>query len=228
MRIGSILLAGGTSSRMGGRSKTLLPLLGKPVLLYGFELLQSIEAIEELVVVGDEENLRLLPEGCLTASPGLRRQDSVMNGFQKLSKNLDYILIHDAARPLTVREDVLKLLSVGETTYAAALASPVRNSLKKIYDPSPYPLVHETVAREDLWEVYTPQMVRYDLFATALSRSKEEGWEVTDDIALLEKLGDFPATLVPVSFPNIKITYPEDITYVTALLTHQIQAYSCL
>ncbi len=218
MKIGCILLAGGLSTRMGqmgGCPKTLLPLFGKPAILYSFEILSTLPAISEIVVVGDKAHEALLPPETKTALPGKERQDSVYNGFLKLSSDLDYILIHDGARPLLQKKDLIELLTIGKTQPAAALASPVRNTLKKKGSTS-----LSTIDRTDLWEVHTPQMVRRDLLSIGLKKAREEGWEVTDDLALIERLG-FSPTLVPSSFPNIKLTYPEDIAHVSALL--QIQ-----
>lgn len=209
MRLGIILLAGGRGVRMGMPiPKTFLPLLGKPAILYSYDLLVPFG---EIVVVSPKEYRGLMPHARF-ADPGVRRQDSVKNGLDLL--DVDVVLVHDGARPLVKKQDVERLIQEGKNYPAAALASPLRNTLKRVGEGRE---VLGTPSREGLWEVHTPQMVRSDLLKYALEQALHEDVTVTDDLSLVEWLGYKPI-LVQTSFPNIKLTYPEDVSHVEALL----------
>ena len=206
MKIALILLAGGQSTRMGGPiPKTFLTIKGRPLIRYSFDLLTPL--FPKTIVVAPKPYHHLFPSHTQFAEPGLRRQDSVKNGFQDL-QDFHYILIHDGARPLIKKEDVQNLIEKGLHHPAAALAAPVKNTLKRTRKG-----ITETIDRTDLWETYTPQLIRSDL----LKQGLELNIPVTDELTLVEALGHNPL-LVPCIFPNIKLTYPSDLPLIEALL----------
>ncbi|MBM3192402.1 MAG: hypothetical protein FJZ63_07125 [Chlamydiae bacterium] len=244
MKIALILLAGGHSTRMGGPvPKTFITVKGRPIIRYSFDLLSPM--FPRTIVVAHKAYHHLFPFNTQFAEPGPRRQDSVHNGFQMLP-GFDFILIHDGARPLLKKEDIERLINLGKTAPAAALASPVKNTLKRVsyHRPSMAEICYSkdasqintacldpavngkdygksviqgdtlsTVDRTNLFEVYTPQLIRSDLLKKGLALNIT----VTDDLSFAEALGYTPL-LVPCSFPNIKLTYPSDLPLIEALL----------
>lgn len=199
-----ILLAGGSGTRMSSDiPKTFLPLRGKPVILHSFELFLSMKEINEIVVVCPKERRSIFPEKTLFALPGEKRQDSVQNGALKTSGEI--LLIHDGARPLITREDVLKLLEEGMSTKAAALGAPTKNTIKQVSDNKH---VEKTLDRTILYEMYTPQLLAREVYEEGYQATK--GTSLTDDVALAEYI-NHPVKIVIGCASNIKITYPIDL-----------------
>lgn len=211
-RISAILLAGGIGSRMNQAvPKPFIPLIDKPIALHSFELLASHPAISEIIVVcGDAHHTRfprLAHPVVKFAKPGFRRQDSVFNGLVLISEKADLVCIHDSARPLLFRSDLQNVLSEAEKCGAAALAVPVKQTIKQV-DLDGF--VTETLDRSFLWEAQTPQVIKPDLLKQGFRIAHEKDMTVTDDISLVELLGH-PVKLVQGSYQNLKITTPEDL-----------------
>jgi len=183
--------------------KTFLPLRGKPVILHSFDLFLSMKEIDEIIVVCPKEHQSIFPAGTLFAPPGEKRQDSVQNGVLKTSG--DVLLIHDGSRPLIRKEDVLKLLEEGMSTKAAALASPIKNTIKQV---SANKHVEKTLDRSVLYEMYTPQLLAREVYEKGYQAAK--GVPLTDDVALAECI-NHPVKIVIGCASNIKITYPIDL-----------------
>lgn len=162
-----------------------------------------MKEIEEIVVVCPKSYHSYFPSKTLFATPGKERQNSVESGFKKTTG--DIILIHDGARPLITKEDVLKLLKEGIPTGAATLGSPIKNTIKQVDQNS---LVEKTLDRSLLCEMYTPQLLKRELLEKGLIAAKEK--TVTDDVALAELI-DHPVKIVMGSPHNIKITHPIDL-----------------
>jgi 2-C-methyl-D-erythritol 4-phosphate cytidylyltransferase len=195
--------------------KQFLSLCGKPVALYSFDLLRSLEIIDELIVVCEAKYYPLFP-GARFAPPGARRQDSVKNGLQALSARTDLVCIHDSARPFVTRESCLNLIAAGLAVGAAALAVPVVNTIKEA-DSLGY--VKRTLDRATLWELHTPQIALLHLLQRGFSLADAQGLTVTDDAALVELTGH-PVKLVQDAHSNCKLTVPEDWEAAERLLAH--------
>lgn len=215
MNISLILLAGGLSTRMKGEiPKTFLEIKNKPLIHYSLETFNSLGCFKEIVVVCLDEYRSYFPKEILITKPGNRRQDSVKNGLLALKSDADLIMIHDGARPLVKKNDLLRLLELGKDKPGSALAMPVKNSLKKVSKENE---ITESLSRENLWEVYTPQLIQKDLLLKGFAFAEKNNLTVTDDLSLIEALGYTPL-LVPSSFPNIKLTCPSDLFILEALL----------
>ncbi|TXI41176.1 MAG: 2-C-methyl-D-erythritol 4-phosphate cytidylyltransferase [Nitrosomonas sp.] len=214
-RIAVILLAGGVGSRMGGAlPKQYLPLLGKPIARHSFELFASLPEIDQMIVVCHHDFHHYfagIPASF--AEPGLRRQDSVYNGLQKVSEDCDLVCIHDSARPFIAKDKVIKVSEAARDYGAAVLAVPVKFTVKQSGEDN---LVAATLDRSTLWEIQTPQVVRTSLLRQAFQHAIENDLAVTDDVSLVEAMGH-PVKIVEGDYSNIKITTPEDLLFAASL-----------
>lgn len=208
-----ILLAAGTSSRMGGIDKLWEDLDGMPVIAYSLRTLASSPDVQAVVIVapaGRHAALRsfaaVLPVPVQCVEGGARRQDSVAAGLAA-EPNAAWYLVHDGARPLASIELCARVLAAAREHGAAIPALPVTDTIKRVDGAS---LVTETLARDELRAVQTPQAFAGPLLRRAHERARASGVDATDDAALIEALGEAVAT-VPGEPTNLKITTPDDL-----------------
>jgi len=216
--VSAILLAGGTGSRMQmAKPKQLIELFGKPLLQHSLELFISMQEIKEIIVVlAAPYRAPFSHFDCKFAIPGARRQDSVANGFAQIADNAECVIVHDAARPLICKEQVLQLIDEGKKSGAATLAVPVKATIKQT---DPEQLVTQTLDRSCLWEIQTPQFLKKELLQQGLAHAEKKELTVTDDVSLAENLGH-PVKLVMGAYNNLKITTKEDLPLAEALSNH--------
>jgi 2-C-methyl-D-erythritol 4-phosphate cytidylyltransferase len=154
----------------------------------------------------------------ITAHGGKERSHSVRNGLAALSGHAgpdDWVLVHDAARPCVLRQDVDRLLErVQAHRVGGLLAAPAADTLKRAGEDKD---VLETVDRSHLWRALTPQMFRYKALCNALDHAQEHGRSPTDEAQALEWMGERPL-IVEGSTTNIKITSADDLVIAVALL----------
>ncbi len=213
-----IFLAGGSGTRMKAAiPKQYLLVHTKPLALYSFEVFLSLPEIEEIVVVCDQEYESLFSaypiSGRITfASPGIRRQDSVYNGLQKLSiaNENGLVCIHDSARPLIDAALVRRVVLAAEHWDAAVAGVPVKSTIK-VCDSAQF--VINTPDRSHLWEMQTPQVINKKLLREGFNQALEKKLTITDDVSLVELIGK-PVKVVEGSYSNIKVTTPEDLILV--------------
>lgn len=218
-RISVIILAGGTGSRMKEKlPKQLLFLCGKRILHYSVELFLSFQDIQQVIVVLDSDYHQHCPFPVQFAEPGLKRQNSVANGLKKVSQDTEYVLVHDAARPLVKKNDIEQLLLAGKMHGAASLAVPIKTTIKQIKTDE---FVAKTLNRDLIWEIQTPQMLKKSLLQEGLEKVFSENLEATDDVTVAELLLH-PVKLVRGSYTNLKITVPEDLLTAEAFLTNNV------
>ena len=217
-RTAAIIVAAGSSQRMKGVDKLLASLRGRPLAGYSIEAFARHPAIDELVVVASDQNLDQVRtiaadiggDRATVVPGGRRRRDSVLAGLLAAG-DCDLVVVHDAARPLVDADMIDAVLDGARELGAALCAVPVSDTVKRA---DPIGRVSSTVTREGLWLAQTPQAFRAGL----LRRAHESiDIDVTDDAALIELVGE-PVKLVMGSNRNIKVTLPEDIALVEALL----------
>jgi 2-C-methyl-D-erythritol 4-phosphate cytidylyltransferase len=206
------------------RPKQYLELAGASVLEHALRPLLADSRISGIVVVlapGDEFWPTLpiaTTRRVQTAVGGKLRQESVLNGLLTLDRQadkLDWILVHDGARPCLDARGLDSLLTtLQDDQVGGLLAVPLSDTLKRA-DAS---LRSEaTLDRNGLWCAQTPQMFRYQLLRGALSRALDQRVSVTDEAQAVEALGHRPR-LVEGSPHNIKITHRQDLVLAEALL----------
>ena len=220
-RCTAVVAAAGSSRRMG-TDKLLMPLGEVPVLIRTLRALDNSEDIDEIVVVTRQDLIvpvsQLIKDAALgkvskVVVGGETRTASVLNGVREASPESDLIAIHDGARPRVtgriIRQAVLKAGERG----AAAPAVPVKDTLKRAVDG----VVVETPDRAQLFAVQTPQVFEHGLILGALEKAVEDGAELTDDCAAVERIG-MPVCLTEGSYENLKLTTPEDIAVAESIL----------
>lgn len=218
-----IITAGGSGTRLGGSPKQLRELCGKPCILYSLLAFQACKDIDEIIVVvkdGQEDEIeRLCKENGITKLKavvlgGFSRQESVCNGFMQISSKSKIVAIHDAARPLILPSQISLLLEEANRYGAATAAKKCADTMKRADDKG---MITETVPREDLYAVQTPQVFKADLYRVALALSKRDGFLVTDDCSLAENAG-FSVKLCELDGPNFKLTTQDDLITITSIL----------
>ena len=130
---------------------------------------------------------------------------------------ISFVLVHDAARPCVLLEDISRLIETASSSDGGLLAIPVHDTLKRADDDG---RVVDTQPRDTYWRALTPQMFRYrDLF-TRLESASAQGIAVTDEARAMEALGHHPR-LIEGSQSNIKVTMPEDFAMAEFILSRQ-------
>ncbi|MBL9086600.1 MAG: 2-C-methyl-D-erythritol 4-phosphate cytidylyltransferase [Planctomycetia bacterium] len=221
---GLVLTAAGSSRRFGGdTSKVLLLLGGVPVVARAAAAFRAALGTLPTVLTAradDLEALRALARrdpalaGAVVVEGGATRQESVARGVASLPPGLDVVLVHDAARPLVTPDLVRRVADAAARDGAAAPALPVRDSVHRA-DPSGR--LVETLDREALRTVQTPQAARAALLRRALDLAEQRGTVATDEVALLVAAG-IPVTAVAGDPDNVKLTVPADLTFARNVL----------
>ncbi len=220
-RCSAIVVAAGKGSRMQSEmKKQFLPLLGMPVLSHTLEAIEKSDFIEEIILVVSEEDI-LTAKDIVAASDlekvskivagGKNRAESVSKGLAEVSDSADVVLIHDGVRPCISETLVEECIRNAKEHGASALGVKPKNTIKRINKNG---FIEETVDREELVEIQTPQC-----FQTELIKKAYEDFDssVTDDCALVEKLG-VKIHITEGSYANIKLTTREDLLMLTALI----------
>jgi 2-C-methyl-D-erythritol 4-phosphate cytidylyltransferase / 2-C-methyl-D-erythritol 2,4-cyclodiphosphate synthase len=225
-KVVAVVPAAGLGRRMGSRQpKQFLPLSGRPLLVRTLELLEAAEAVDQVVLVcppGGEEQAweqYVRPYGlgkvARVVPGGKERQDSVAAGVSVAAQlGAAWVLVHDAARPLSDPELFGRVLAGAQESGAAIAALPVSDTVKRCGGDG---VVQATLDREHLWLVQTPQAFRLDLLQEALALAAQDGFYATDEAGLIERMGG-QVKLVKGSRDNLKITTPGDLVLAEAIL----------
>lgn len=187
-----VLLMAGKGSRMKqDKNKILLPLGKKLVYQYSLDLFLSL-GCEVIVVLSNEDKdiiVNKLPNNVKYTLGGNTRQESVYNGLSMCSG--EYVLIHDAARPFISKSIIESIINTYKLDEATLLYHKVKDTIKKINDNK-----LSTLKRSELIAAATPQCAPLNIIKDAYLKAKNDNYEATDDISLIEKY-----------YPNLKINY---------------------
>ena len=213
-KIGVLIPAAGSGTRMGGLRKQFRELGGLPILhqtIAVFEEHPSVDAIVVAAPVDEVENLRRMLRAAgiaklLNVVPGgASRQDSVASALAALPPSVEVVLVHDAVRPFLPPDRVTHVIEAVFERGAAALAVPLSDTLRR----GRTDVFEDAVERTDLYRMQTPQGFRRDWFEEAHRKAQAEGYQETDDVALVQRLGH-SVSIVEGTSTNIKITTPAD------------------
>lgn len=213
-----IVVAAGKSERFKDLhyKKPFAPLSGKAVWLYSAErFLQRPDVKQFLLVVSPEDRDEFMQRfganvaimGVELVNGGEERSDSVKAALAHVRPDIEYIAIHDAARPCLVDEWVDRVFDEAEKSGAAILANPVTSTLKRSTNGRS---IGDTVPRDALWEAQTPQVFRRDLLLKAYAQLGKVN--ATDDAQVVESFGH-NVSLVSNSRMNLKITTKDDLRW---------------
>ena len=233
MKCAAVILAGGSGKRMGLKiPKQYMELGGKPVLFYSLNAFSEAEFIDEIVIVADEEHMEDVQSGIVdlygfhkvstVVKGGKERYHSVARGLEALSRDTDYVFIHDGARPFVSSYTIERCLHYVKKHRAAVAAVKSKDTVKIADDDS---MIVSTPDRSRVWQVQTPQTFEYLLIRDAYrkliddeDRLKAAGISVTDDTMVAKMYADIDARLVESSYNNIKLTTPEDMESAEGIL----------
>ncbi len=202
-----------------GFDKLSAPLNGKPVLQRSVEAFLAAESIETIVVVCSEDRFKLLDgldfnKPVARADGGKERQDSVANGMAAIVGDFKHVAVHDGARPLVTPSDINRCVSAAEKDGAASLARRITETVKRSDSED---FSKESVSRENLWCMETPQIFKASLLRKAYDKVNEDKLDVTDEVSALETIS-VRTRFIESKFPNLKITTPADLALANALL----------
>lgn len=223
----AIIVAAGSSRRMGF-DKLVADLAGRPVLAHSLRAFELCADVDHIVVVAaaerKDEFQQLARDNdisklALVVAGGAERCESVCNGVQEVMKTVadaEIILVHDGARPLVSPEAISRCIIAAQKSGAASLARRVTDTLKRADDLS---VVTESVERENLWRMETPQAFAADLLLKASRAALNDSVVVTDEVSAVQRYEPSQAIhLVENTSPNAKITLAGDLAMVETLL----------
>lgn len=229
MKFWLVVPAAGIGSRMqADRPKQYLQAAGKSILEHTLSVFLGHPQLQRIVLPlaahdhwWPQSELAGHPQ-IVTVTGGRERADSVLAGLRALPElgaaADDWVLVHDAARPLLQRQDLQFLLdSLQDDPVGGLLACQAKDTLK-LADAQGRVL--RTLAREMIWHALTPQMFRLQMLTDALAAALQEGLCITDEASAMESRGLAPR-LVAGRSDNIKITRPEDMQLLRSTATTQ-------
>ena len=217
----AVVVAAGSSTRMG-MEKLMLPLDETPVIVYTLRAVQAAPSVGEIILVTREDLIVPMSQLCQdyaiskvtkVVRGGASRTQSVRLGTLEVSGDAQVIAIHDGARPFVSAEVIERAVAQAMETGAAAPAVPVKDTIKVAHDG----VVESTPDRACLFAVQTPQVFESSLIKAALQKALDDGLELTDDCAAVERLG-MKVALTRGDERNIKLTTPEDLAVAQAIL----------
>lgn len=214
-RTAAILLAAGSSKRMQGAvtDKVLAPLGGRPLFAHSAAaFMESGVADLYVVTTRDQRQLTALsayaPTPAIFVRGGRERQDSVAAALEALPADIEYVFIHDCARPFVRPEQLVALHKIVRREDAVALARRVTDTIKRHSGEGRL----KTLDRANLWAMETPQVFNRELITRAYARVLGRDASITDDASAVELL-NHPVALLENPYPNPKLTTPADLSY---------------
>jgi 2-C-methyl-D-erythritol 4-phosphate cytidylyltransferase len=223
MKVAVIIPAAGVGKRFPGKiAKQFLEIHGKPLISWTVNRFLNLDSLSTGVLVvhkdeiehtrqlfADDQNFKKKFE---IIAGGDHRQDSVFNGLNQLPEDTDIVLVHDGVRPLVSQEIIMESIRVAAGNGACITAVPMKDTVKRVRENQ----VVETIPREQVWQVQTPQTFRYKILYQVHQQARQMKYYATDEAALLEWLGT-PVSVIRGDYRNIKITTREDLIMIESL-----------
>lgn len=209
-----IIVAAGSSNRMKGSNKQFLSVGGMPVIAKTLLKFEKSDSISRIILVSKKEDVLKMQQICKDyniskvtdiAEGGNNRNESVLNGFKRLTNDEETVLIHDGARPFVTQKMISDTVTALKTSDATLVALKVTDTVKKTDGEQ---TVIGTLDRENLYLAQTPQGVDVKKYLEICKEADTS--EFTDDASVME-YGGYKVTVVNGSRLNIKITTPEDV-----------------
>jgi 2-C-methyl-D-erythritol 4-phosphate cytidylyltransferase len=215
----AVVLAAGTSERMGGVDKLMMSIAGMPLIAWTLQAVSAAACVRQVIVVARPDRVDQLAEtgyvralDAIVVPGGARRQDSVANGVEAATAPV--VLIHDGARPLVTPELVDRVAAEAWKMGAAVPIVAVPESMREVVDGS----IVRTVDRTRLYRSQTPHGARLELLRHAYSVQDPRGPETFIDETTLVQRAGITVSTVPGEAQNLKVTLPGDDELAIALL----------
>lgn len=219
--VSAVIVAAGSSRRMGGINKLLLELGGKTVLERTVAAFQNNDKIDEIILAARAEDIdtyKALLSGFdkvrAIVQGGETRQKSVAAAVNACDERCTLLAIHDGARPLVSQRIIDDTVNAAVEYGAATCAVQVKDTIKAVDADS---VITDTPERSSLRAVHTPQCFDKKIYLDCIEALGEAARDMTDDCRLLELCGK-KVKVVPSSYSNLKITTAEDIPFAESLL----------
>jgi 2-C-methyl-D-erythritol 4-phosphate cytidylyltransferase len=224
-KVTALILAAGAGKRMGrAMAKQFLLLGDKPLLAHTLLAFQRSPEIDEIIPVLAQEDV----EGCLRdvielyqitkvktlVVGGKERQDSVLNGLQKIGRDTAVVLVHDGVRPFVTPDMIREAVRFANEGECVAVGVPIKDTIKEVDE---HKIVRRTLERGSLWAIQTPQAFPAKILKRAYEESYKQKMFGTDDATLVERTGGTVRVIMG-SYENIKITTPEDLILAEEIL----------
>src|SRR6476620_6494657 len=220
MMLGAIIVAAGGSKR-AGIDKLMVKIAGRSVIQHTLTAFEKTICVNDILVVSRDTitmrhlivrtNFRKVRR---VVRGGARRQDSVQAGLNALNNEVEFVAIHDAARPLISAREIERVFAAARKHGAAALAAPITDTLK-VADANH--VVSGSIDRQNVFAMQTPQIFRRELLSQAYEQVKKDSLTVTDEVSAIEHAGG-RIVIVPAEDHNFKITYASDLLLADAIL----------
>jgi 2-C-methyl-D-erythritol 4-phosphate cytidylyltransferase len=236
-RVVAVVPAAGIGKRFGpGTNKPFYKLSGKPLIIWALEVLESVEAVKEIIPVLKVEDMdsgiAIFEQFGLSkikkiAPGGKERQDSVYSGLKLIQDKDCIVLIHDGARPLIEKSLIVNMIGhmsemmSNQERYDGIIPGiPLKDTIK---ESDRKMLVKRTLKRDVLWAIQTPQVFPYENIIRAYTKAMKARLYSTDDAALIEH-NKGRMKIMMGSYTNIKITTPEDFSLAEFYLSRKAKA----
>src|SRR6184192_2371967 len=209
----AMIVAAGSSKR-AGFDKLLAKIAGRPVIQHTLAAFEKAICVDDVLVVSRETvamrhfivktNLRKVRK---VVRGGVRRQDSVQAGLNALDNEVEFVAVHDAARPLITAREIERVFAAARKHGAAVLAAPITDTLK-FTDANQ--VVSGSIDRQNVFAMQTPQIFRRESLLDAYERVSRNSLTVTDEVSAIEHAGG-SIVIVPAQDHNLKITFASDL-----------------
>lgn len=217
-----VMVAAGTATRMEGKDKILYDLGGTPVIIHSLRPFELSPMVQEIIIVTRHDIMVEISQlcklyGCNKVTKiipgGDTRTESVRLGVNEVREGTDLVAIHDGARPFVTLDVLEEAIKTAAEFGAAAPSISVKDTIKTVAGG----VVQETLPRDSLCAVQTPQVFERSLIRAALAKAIQDDLILTDDCSAVERLG-FPVVMTRGSEENMKLTTPNDLLLAESIL----------
>ncbi|OGD62304.1 2-C-methyl-D-erythritol 4-phosphate cytidylyltransferase [Candidatus Beckwithbacteria bacterium RBG_13_42_9] len=215
-----IIVAGGNGERIHlGYNKVFASVAGRPILYWTLKQFQRHPKVNKIIISIKKEDKQRAKKIVLQnnfskvvqyVNAGESRQDSTHLALKKIKKEIkeaDLVGVHNAVNPFVLDTEISEVFSQAKKYQAALLARPATDTVKIT---NGHNLVYKTPLREKTWYAQTPQVSTFANLWQAFQKAATDKFSGTDDSQLLERI-DIKSKIVPCSYLNIKITFPQDL-----------------
>jgi 2-C-methyl-D-erythritol 4-phosphate cytidylyltransferase len=217
MKNAVIITAGGSGKRFGTKTpKQFLMLNEKPMFMWSVEAFAKLKCFKQIIVVAPKNMVKVLSLKyknifeCIAG--GKERFESVKKGLSLVREDINFVAIHDGARPFISKTDIKLILKKAKKTKAAIAVEQTKDTIKVVSDKNK---IIKTLNRTTLRNAQTPQIFELNLLKKAYLKKISK--DITDDSSLVEKL-KVKVSAVETKLPNFKITTRQDFLVAEKLL----------